>query len=94
MSDRKTKTIVDDIYELLKEANNNFSPKIENIGQDLKNISTKLNQEIEVIKYRVTPLENGNSELKKLIEDTERKLKLNNLIVYGMKGDEKERRQV
>ncbi|CAG9820757.1 unnamed protein product [Phaedon cochleariae] len=87
MSEKKPKVTIDDIYELLKEVNNNLTTKIEKIDQDLKTISAKVSQEIEETKDKVTTLETENSELKRRIEETERKLKSNNLIVYGIKED-------
>ncbi|CAH1106422.1 unnamed protein product [Psylliodes chrysocephalus] len=79
-----------DIYLLLQTINDNITRKIEEVQQEVKTIKEVIHQEVESVKQNVISLKKENTELKNKLKLSERKLKINNLIIYGLPEEEEE----
>lgn len=84
MSKGTTKITTEDIYSLLKEVNTNLTAKIGKVEEEIKSIKTTVEVEISDIKQELNIFEKVNKDLHNNIEEIQRKLKANNIVVYGL----------
>lgn len=86
------KISIEDVFNLIKQVNENILTKIENINGTLQALSTKVDSEIREVNKKVELLETENKDLKAHLKETERKLRKRNLVFYGIneEGEENE----
>lgn len=91
MTDQKKHNVsIEDVYNLIKHVNENLTSKIESCNEDIKTLSNAFEKELEVLTEKVVSLEDENRNLKKRLLFTERKLRKNNLVFYGLKENTEE----
>lgn len=76
------------VFLYMKEMNSNLSSRIDRIEKTNLSLQTTIENEIIDFKLRVSTLEEENKKLVEKAERTEKKLKLNNLIFYGIPEEE------
>lgn len=86
---RMFKQISNDVTAI-RVQNQQISAQVSEIKQELINYKLEVKGELEVLKETIKHITEEYTELKKRAENIERKLKKNNLIIYGLKENQQE----
>ncbi|CAH1111463.1 unnamed protein product [Psylliodes chrysocephalus] len=73
-----------DVYNLLKNIESNLGKKIDDVQDEIRCLKKSVDYEIKDLKEKANSLEDENRLLKAKIKYIERKLKNNNIFIYGL----------
>nr|XP_023023462.1 uncharacterized protein LOC111511662 [Leptinotarsa decemlineata] len=90
IKENKKNVTVEDVYKLLEFMNGNFIKKFESIDNEIKSLLMIVEHKCTDAEKKISSLEAENYELRVRVEEQEKKLKGNNLIVYGIQEEEGE----
>lgn len=79
-----------DIYNLINTVNTNLTQKVDNIEKDITDLALRINKEVNDIKSHVDKLKIENAVLRNRLKTTERQIKRNNLVIYGIVEEDDE----
>lgn len=80
-----------DIYDLIINLDSKLGKQIEDVQDEVKSLKQVVNGDIKVLKDKIKALEEENKLVKGKLKYIERKIKQNNIFIYGLEEETEER---